>query len=216
MEFNREIDELTMKINFIPRGVPITNLKIIEEQELPAIDLPDFDDLHDLDEELKSLLVHKNVVDSIVYPEPDDEEILRLWSEGLLYQPLKLRGGGEGEGDELIQFGKDTKSMENLCNIIINNGYAIFDASKAILKILEEHNIITVDTTYNDVVANNKLVKTISSFLKMNLSIDKKLSKFGCGLISDFDLAVNLQSKHYYFSILYFILKILLILYYIF
>ena len=61
--------------------------------------------------------------------------------------------------------------------------------------ILIKHNIIGVDTTYGDVKSNYTLMKTLVSKLSCGLETDPKKSLYGCQIVSDFDLAVNLQSK---------------------
>ena len=104
---------------------------------------------------------------------------------------MKLLGGSENE----LAFGKEDESFTTACRTIVQHGYLIKSEAMVLHAILIKHNIIGVDTTYIDVKNNFPLMKTLMSKLSCGLETDPKKSLYGCQIVSDFDLAVNLQSK---------------------
>jgi hypothetical protein len=50
------------------------------------------------------------------------------------------------------------------------------------------------ETTYQDVMNNGKLMKALTFYLRSGLSNNPAESRWGCGIVSDFDLAENLQT----------------------
>ena len=134
-----------------------------------------------------------NVLAFVIHKEPEPEKIFNDWANPYigLYPFMKLLGGS---GDELA-FGKEDKIFTTTCVSIVQSGYLIKGHASVLHKILIEHNIIGVDTTYGDVKNNFPLMKTLMSKLSCGLETDPKKSLYGCQIVSDFDLAVNLQRK---------------------
>jgi hypothetical protein len=115
----------------------------------------------------------------------DDLEAFKSWFiNGTIYP--KLRGGG-------------IESLSAACNTliveIVANSYNIHIMSKALRETLILENIIDMETTYEDVMNNGLLKAMIFDSIKVNLSTSPNLSKFGGGILSDFDLMVNLQGN---------------------
>ena len=129
----------------------------------------------------------------VIHKEPDPEKIFNDWANPYigLYPFMKLLGGSENE----LAFGKEDESFTTACRIIVQHGYLIKSEAMVLHAILIKHNIIGVDTTYIDVKNNFPLMKTLMSKLSCGLETDPKKSLYGCQIVSDFDLAVNLQSK---------------------
>ncbi len=118
--------------------------------------------------------------------ERDIDEEFDIWVQGYHNLYLKLLGGAEtGE----IELGED---IRKLCGVIISAGYSIHESSQSILLILKNKGIITPESTYDSVIANYPLKNAIHKDLQLNLNKDPKTSRWGCGIVSDFDLSVNL------------------------
>jgi hypothetical protein len=130
---------------------------------------------------------------NIYHADIDEDELYEQWRDPNrgLYPFMKLLGGADDE----IAFGKEDDAFTKSCETIMNLGYLMREESIILLKILKQHNVINVDSTYNDVVTNNLLMTTLQRRLNASLRTNPKQSIYGCGFVSDFDLAVNLQSK---------------------
>jgi hypothetical protein len=115
----------------------------------------------------------------------DDDEAFDRWStSGTVY--LRLRGGASNI-DSL------SSVCQDLIGKIVENSYVIRGLSIALRDNLINDNVIGPDTTYQEVVENGKLKSLIYDTIKLKLQENPKLSQFGGGVVSDFDLMVNLQ-----------------------
>ena len=134
-----------------------------------------------------------NVLAFVIHKEPEPEKIFNDWvnPDIGLYPFMKLLGG---YGDDLA-FENEDEIFTSTCRNIVRHGYLIKSEAMVLHTILTKHNIIGVDTTYGDVKNNYPLMKTLVSKLSCGLETDPKKSLYGCQIVSDFDLAVNLQSK---------------------
>jgi hypothetical protein len=115
----------------------------------------------------------------------DDDEAFKRWSvTGTIYP--KLLGGAL---DSL------SNNCQELIAKIVDNSYAIRGVSIALRDSLIEENIIDPETTFQDVINNGKLKAMIFETIKLKLNDNPRLSQFGGGIVSDFDLMANLQGN---------------------
>lgn len=129
-------------------------------------------------------------IDPQLINEPCDlNDELTMWQESTYYPNKKLLGGDDTE--QTINL---SPIVKNQLKLIVKSGYAVDEYSQALLKTLIAENIITPETTFNDIDKNNKLKMALSDGLKAGLETDIQNSRWGSKVVSDFDLAVNLKT----------------------
>jgi hypothetical protein len=113
----------------------------------------------------------------------DENEALIFWINGRTIYP-KLLGGSE---DTL------SNTCQGIIGLIVKDSYSIHTLAKSLRDNLIMDNIIGEETTYQQFMNNGKLKSLMYNTIKLHLSDSIKLSKFGGGIVSDFDLIFNLQ-----------------------
>jgi hypothetical protein len=119
------------------------------------------------------------------YNRDDIDKEIEIWKFDRYYPINGLRGGT----DELI-FSNEARTQ---CKLIMEAGYAFRSQSIVLKEIFIHDGIITLTTTYNDLNGNHTLKKGLFDLLVGGLSDKPNNSKYGCAMVSDFDLCCNLQ-----------------------
>jgi hypothetical protein len=120
----------------------------------------------------------------------DDNEAFKFWFENrTLY--LKLRGGAD---DTL------SNTCQELIGLMVKDSYSLHILAKALRENLILDNIIGEETTYQDIMNNGKLKSMLYNTVKLFLSDSLVDSKFGGGIVTDFDLIINLQVTKYFYD----------------
>jgi hypothetical protein len=113
----------------------------------------------------------------------DENEAFIYWFKNRTLYP-KLLGGAEMAL---------SNTSSRIIELIVKDSYAIHTLSKSLRENLIFDNIIGEETTYQEVWSNGRLLSLLYNSIKLYLSDSVKDSKFGGGIVSDFDLIVNLQ-----------------------
>jgi hypothetical protein len=121
--------------------------------------------------------------DSADYNRDDIDKEIEIWKFDRYYPINGLRG------DELI-FSNEARTQ---CKLIMDAGYDFRSQSIVLKEIFIHDGIITLTTTYNGLNGNHTLKKGLFDLLVGGLSDKPNNSKYGCGMVSDFDLCCNLQ-----------------------
>lgn len=164
------------------------------EKEIADEPIDDDDDGYSSDSIVESYYLHNNLDDdfNLCFSGTNfhgfyDE---RCWT----YHPkmcYRLLGGNDSKDDSIFT----SECISACCKAIVVASFTIRDQSQAILKQFEALGVIEPSvTTYFNVLQNPKLMKTLLHYIQVSLPTDPKLSKFGQGIISDYELMLEIQT----------------------
>lgn len=81
-----------------------------------------------------------------------------------------------------------------LCKALMRNGYDRRQLAQQLLSRLIANHLITADDTFLTVKSNVPLMNAISNSIILGLPVEVACSKYGLGIVSDFDLHVNMAT----------------------
>jgi hypothetical protein len=150
--------------------------------------------LLDLDQDLKSLGIDAGYENNYEcnnlehYDRDDLDNEIKIWSEFNYYYDFEKRLRG-GDNDQTLSVNANSQ-----CKIIVNAGYTVRESSKVLKAILEKDGAITFETTYDTFMKNTQLKQALMNSLILGLEHQPEHSKYGCNIVSDYDLCKNLQT----------------------
>jgi hypothetical protein len=122
------------------------------------------------------------------YNRDDIDAEIEAWKFGRYY-PVNGLLGGDDNGAEIVI----SNEARTQIKLIIDAGYSVRHQSLALKDILIHDGIITATTTYGELLANHLLKDALYDVFAVSLPDNVAQSKYGCGIVSDFDLCVNMK-----------------------